>query len=236
MDRAVLERMLGEGLSLAEIGRRLGRHEATVSHWLRQYGLRAVNTDRHAAKGGLTRAQLTPLVEAGLSAAQIASAVDRSKTTVRHWLREYGLRTHWSDRRLASVAGQREIQACCPHHGTTVFVRRSAGGYRCARCRAEAVARRRRKVKRLLVAEAGGRCTLCGYDRCIAALEFHHRIPADKSFSLSHRGVTRSLAKARQEASKCELLCANCHAEVEAGMVVLADLVGPDVQSAEPSE
>jgi hypothetical protein len=72
------------------------------------------------------------------------------------------------------------------------------------------------------VEEAGGACQLCGYDRCIAALGFHHRDPAEKSFALSQRGVARSLATARGEAAKCILLCANCHAEVEAGMRSLA--------------
>jgi hypothetical protein len=33
--------------------------------------------------------------------------------------------------------------------------------------------------------------------------------------------VTRALAKAREEAAKCVLLCANCHAEVEAGIAQL---------------
>ena len=42
-----------------------------------------------------------------------------------------------------------------------------------------------------------------------------------KNFSLSHEGVTRSLERAREEARKCVLLCANCHAEVEAGVRVL---------------
>jgi hypothetical protein len=59
----------------------------------------------------------------------------------------------------------------------------------------------------------------------MAALEFHHVAPDDKRFSLSHRGVTRSIARARAEASKCVLLCANCHAEVEAG---IAKLTLPD--------
>jgi hypothetical protein len=36
-------------------------------------------------------------------------------------------------------------------------------------------------------------------------------------FHLSLRGVTRSLEKLREEARKCVLLCATCHAEVEAG-------------------
>jgi hypothetical protein len=81
----------------------------------------------------------------------------------------------------------------------------------------ERVAKWRRRVKLTLVREAGGRCKLCGYGRCAAALQFHHLDPANKSFALSHEGVTRSLAKARAEAAKCVLLCANCHSEVEAG-------------------
>ena len=71
------------------------------------------------------------------------------------------------------------------------------------------------------MAEAGGACVVCGYGRCIAALEFHHVDPAGKAFSLAARGVARSLERARREAAKCVLLCANCHAEVEAGMTVL---------------
>ena len=221
MDHASLEQLLGQGLSLAEIGRRVGRHEATVSYWLKKYGLEAVHHSKHEAKGGLTREELKPLVEAGMSTMEIAESFGLSKSTVRHWLREYGLKTQWSERRVASGERQPEMQLRCQRHGVTTFKRRSGGGYRCAKCRAEAVARRRRNVKRILVEDAGGRCAVCGYSRCIAALKFHHLVPAEKSFSLSHRGVARSLEKARAEARKCALLCANCHAEVEAGLVTL---------------
>jgi hypothetical protein len=82
----------------------------------------------------------------------------------------------------------------------------------------EAVARRRRRVKEALVAEAGGRCLLCGYDRCIGALAFHHLDPGSKEFGLAAGGLARSLSKSRAEAAKCVLLCSNCHAEVEAGI------------------
>ena len=81
--------------------------------------------------------------------------------------------------------------------------------------------RRRRKVKTLVVAEAGGRCRLCGYDRCVAALHFHHVDPDTKSFALSQGGFTKSVERLRAEAAKCVLLCSNCHAEVEAGIVKL---------------
>jgi hypothetical protein len=106
----------------------------------------------------------------------------------------------------------------CPRHGITRFQRGGKGGYRCLRRRSEAVARRRRRVTEILVDEAGGACQACGYNRCIAALEFHHRDPAAKRFALRHRGVARSLAKARAEANKCVLLCSNCHVEIEMGV------------------
>ncbi len=57
----------------------------------RKYGLEAVNREKHAAKGGIDRERLEELVEAGMSIAEIAAEVERSKATVRHWLRRYGL-------------------------------------------------------------------------------------------------------------------------------------------------
>lgn len=106
----------------------------------------------------------------------------------------------------------------CRTHGEVVFVRYGERDhFRCLTCRRERVIARRRKVKQILVQEAGGACVLCGYDRCQGALHFHHRDPSAKEFSLALNGVARSLARSRVEAAKCVLLCANCHAEVEAG-------------------
>jgi transposase len=224
MDRVSLERFLSQGLSLAEIGRRVCLHETTVAYWVKKYRLQAANRDRHAARGGIAREELERLVEGGLSIAQIVDSIGRSKTTVRHWLLEYGLRTRRAQERRASIESERRLGDIvvreCAHHGLTEFKRRSSGGHRCLKCRSEAVTRRRRKVKRMLVEEAGGACTVCGYDRCIAALEFHHVEPAGKQFGLSVRSA-RSIASSRAEAEKCVLLCANCHSEVEARMLRL---------------
>jgi hypothetical protein len=82
----------------------------------------------------------------------------------------------------------------------------------------EAVTRRHRKVRALLVAEAGGRCAVCGYDRCTKNLHFHHVDPATKAFEM-HMGTGKSLAAFQAEAKKCVLVCANCHGEIESGLV-----------------
>jgi hypothetical protein len=101
------------------------------------------------------------------------------------------------------------------------FLRDARGTYRCTRCSSDAVSKRRRKVKAIMVEEAGGRCALCGYDRCVGALAFHHLDPESKSFGLAEGGLSRAVETVRGEVAKCVLLCANCHAEVEAGLAVL---------------
>jgi hypothetical protein len=70
----------------------------------------------------------------------------------------------------------------------------------------------------MLVHEAGGRCAICGYDRCHLNLHFHHVDPTTKSFEM-HMGTGKSLAAYREEAMKCVLVCANCHGEIEAGLI-----------------
>ena len=115
--------------------------------------------------------------------------------------------------------GPLELERDCHRHGRSRHVLRDGDSYRCAKCRVEQVAARRRRVKEILVGEAGGSCAICGYGRYIGALQFHHRDPSKKKFGLSRQGITRSLSAARREARKCILLCANCHAEVEGGVI-----------------
>jgi transposase len=226
MDRRSLEQLLSQRLSLAEIGRRFGRHESTVAYWVEKYGLEAANRDKHLARGGLKRQQLETLVSSGMSIAQIAEATSSSKATVRHWLTRYGLKTLGRRPRVeveaAQKAGLHVVVSRCKHHGETAFVLDRRGYYRCKRCRSASVSRRRRKVKELLVAEAGGACCVCGYNRIARALHFHHLDPALKRMEMNARGAAMALDRLRAEARKCVLVCANCHAEIEAGLVSLA--------------
>lgn len=215
-----------DGWSYERIGRLLGLDPDTVAGRARRRGLVSLHAKRAAPKGPLSAEQLRVLLSTGMSIRAIAEQTDRSTATVRHWMRRHGLEP--AGRPGAPLKAVLDdtgaILAECPAHGQTTFGRRSDSGLRCLACRSAAVAERRRKVKRILVEEAGGACAQCGYDRCVAALQFHHLDRAKKRFGLSRGGTPLALDTLRDEARKCVLLCANCHAEAEHGIVDLSDL------------
>jgi hypothetical protein len=219
MDREWLAAQLDAGRSIEAIARDAGKAPSTVAYWANKHGLVSAHAPRHRARGGIDREALEGLIELGMSIRQIGAELDVSAGTVRHWLGRYGLKTRPSHYSLRGGDRPPALVRECALHGWTVFVQVGANRvYRCGRCNVESVTARRRQVKALLVAEAGGRCAICGFDEYVGALHFHHVDPAKKRFSVSRHGVTRSLARAREEARKCVLLCANCHALVEAGL------------------
>jgi transposase-like protein len=223
MRKEELEGYLAEGLSLAQIGARVGRNPSTISYHLKKHGLKPVNQQRHKERGALPERELRELHARGASLREIAQHFDRGTNTVRYWLKKFGLGPTAGGLRRAAIkearhAGDRDVELSCLHHGMTPHVIEKSGRVRCKRCRSDAVSEARRRIKRILVEESGGACLICGYDRCIAALEFHHRDRKKKLFALSRKGATRSLKAARAEARKCILLCSNCHVEVENGV------------------
>jgi hypothetical protein len=193
-----------------------------VGHRVTKFGLASTHAERHAAKGAPARELVAELVVEGLSIQQMAESLGVGAMTARHWLRRYSLKTVRARSGDGVERDQPVVIPECRLLGFTAWARAGSDGrYRCKRCRSEAVSARRRRVKRLLIDEAGGCCILCGYNRYAGALQFHHVDPATKSFALSVQGVARSLEKARVEAAKCVLICANCHAEVEAGIATI---------------
>lgn len=85
----------------------------------------------------------------------------------------------------------------------------------------EAVKKRRRKLREMAREYKGGKCMMCGYNKCQRALSFHHVNPKNKEFDLSSRGLTRSWERIKKEIDKCVLLCANCHMEIHDGITQL---------------
>lgn len=87
----------------------------------------------------------------------------------------------------------------------------------CKSCYVKVTLLNQRKVKEKCVEYKGGKCERCGYDKCVGALHFHHRDPSQKDFEISKRNsirFTKNKELFLQEVDKCDLLCANCHAEL----------------------
>jgi hypothetical protein len=81
---------------------------------------------------------------------------------------------------------------------------------------------RERLVVEQFIAEAKTHCTVCGYDRCQAALDFHHIDDTTKVDTVSN--MVRNLApfeEIRAEIEKCVVVCCRCHREHHAGMIEL---------------
>lgn len=76
----------------------------------------------------------------------------------------------------------------------------------------ESVKRWKRKLKEEMVELKGGKCVVCGYDKSLRALHFHHTIPSEKDITISSNSMTKE--KVIKELEKCVLVCSNCHSEI----------------------
>lgn len=90
----------------------------------------------------------------------------------------------------------------------------------------EAVKKWRKSTKERLLLAMGNKCVICGYDKCVSALDFHHVDPKTKSFSLaSARGSIKNWKTLVEEVKKCVILCANCHREVHADIAKIPERI-----------
>ena len=110
-------------------------------------------------------------------------------------LRDSGRYSYYSYCRPCQLSRQRR------HH-------RENPGYR-----RELNKRYRGKVRqRIWDIKVGGECVRCGYGEHPAALDFHHRDPSQKEFSIADiNRAGLSAENIQAEIDKCDLICANCH-------------------------
>ncbi len=67
------------------------------------------------------------------------------------------------------------------------------------------------KRKASLIESLGGKCMDCGFIGPTECFEFDHRNPEEKGANVGHL-LKGSLDRLLEEAAKCDLVCANCHA------------------------
>ena len=105
----------------------------------------------------------------------------------------------------------RECQQCSKSYS---YIRSNRKGNSASKCSACISRNKRRANKQRAVEYMGSACSICGYNKSIAALDFHHTDPKEKDFGIAQIG-TWTWSKIKQELDKCILVCANCHRELE---------------------
>lgn len=89
-------------------------------------------------------------------------------------------------------------------------------GHRSRKCASCNILSRKSKMKLRCLEYKGNSCIRCRYNKCSAALVFHHFDESNKEFNISG-SYNRSWNKLKAELDKCILICSNCHAELHYG-------------------
>lgn len=160
----------------------------------------------------MDKTTLENLVNQGLSQYKIADVLKCSQTRVKYWLLKHNLKT------IHSIP---KVKKCvlCGETDLSKFYRHRDGRfrYRCRCCDNKKTIERFRDYKRKAGEYKGGKCLICGYSKCLASLDFHHKCP-DKKDPNWKKMRNWPLEKIKAELDKCDLVCRNCHGEIHSGM------------------
>jgi hypothetical protein len=104
-----------------------------------------------------------------------------------------------------------------------IFIKDRKAGHRGDKCNGCLSGEEKRRKKQKCVNYKGGKCQICGYNKTIKALAFHHIDPKNKSYNIGNTGLGYESMKS--ELDKCICVCHNCHAEIEAGLINLNNFI-----------
>jgi hypothetical protein len=139
---------------------------------------------------------------------EMGEILGSSQTNVRYWLKKYSLST--------KIKGY-----CCKYCGEVKKenMMNKGGGRKartvCKKCHCINSKKRIKTNRQEVIKYKGGKCQICGYNKYIGALEFHHRDPKNKDPNWTYMRHWH-LDKIKKEVDKCDCLCSNCHREIHA--------------------
>ena len=159
--------------------------------------------------------QLKQLIQDGCSVRMISEKIGKSYTAVRYQLAKFGLKT-----KFGKFCRTKDECRDCGDKLTAKNKYRSQNRKICKVCVNKLRVIQLKENKQKLVDYKGGKCESCGYDRCVAALDFHHLDPKEKEFTIgSNKG--KSWEALKVEVDKCAMVCSNCHREIHEGLIVI---------------
>lgn len=193
--REPIRRLRKEGKTNREIAELLGCSLYTISKY----------NDTHRHQINDTGRKIIDLRKAGYSVKKIAKIVGCSTATVSRWC------STLSNNDKIKCKNKVNIKSSIVKKNSKIS-KHSEDNYRKWKKTI------RQKRRDFLYNIAGNKCTICGYDRSINALCFHHINETTKKFNLSSTNLERNMDLILKEVKKCVLLCHNCHSEVHEGL------------------
>lgn len=179
---------------------------------------------------------LIEMIDRGLSTHKIAKELNKSQCAVRHWLKKYGLKTTFNKNSKGNVLRNTKLIDAILHLECTqckqykemnknnFYIKPGNVPYSyCKVCSDERTIKTQRNRKQQCIDYKGGKCVVCGYNKCNGALDFHHIDPTKKIFNIA-RQHTYSFKILKPELDKCVLLCKNCHCEYHLGLITLPNI------------
>lgn len=168
------------------------------------------------------------LVNQNKSSHAIAKELGISQTTVRYWLKKYNLKTkikhscysYESDTIDATKKKCPQCQEIKLISNENFYIRKKSGKPHawCKKCNDRIAHQKQLQRKKQAVEYKGGKCCVCGYNKYIGALDFHHLNPDEKEFNIAELR-SYEWKTIQKEVDKCILVCRNCHAEIHGGLV-----------------
>ena len=175
----------------------------------------------------MKKEELEMMINEGKSLNQISKETGKSLTTVRYWVKKLEIEfttKNFSNQGTKEYGEFRYCPSCKKNCKTSEFHNRRGkknSSVYCKKCTTSQTLSRLQKLKKQMVDYKGGCCQICGYDKYMGALEFHHIDPTQKDFNLSRMKQYTFDIKVTNELDKCILVCSNCHREIHGGLEVV---------------
>lgn len=83
----------------------------------------------------------------------------------------------------------------------------------CKKCVYQSQNDRRKVLKKRAIDLLGGKCQICGYNRNLASIDFHHKDPSQKEY-VWEKLRRKTWEDIVTELKKCMVVCKNCHSEI----------------------
>jgi hypothetical protein len=164
------------------------------------------------------------LIDKGYSLNKISKELNKSLTTIRYWVKKHNIpfeTKNFSNQEPKDYGKYRVCPKCKNNCTIESFYNRRGkigGSVYCKKCTTIQVVERTKKLKQEMVVYKGGCCQICGYNKYIGALDFHHIDPNKKDFTIAHVRQYKFNDVIKNELDKCLLVCSNCHRELHGGL------------------